>query len=156
MASHEAEGEKKTKQGPRTQRKTQDAPGRVTQACKACASNHLRCTESKPCRRCQNKGIDCVWNLTGVVSPEPPTEGDHCTLGQPPQTPSENFEMETSDTMNETSVRVSSPSPQLPWVEQQPENQQPDNDGAVAPATPLPPPYQQPFLGKAILIPDYE
>ncbi|KAF4466336.1 zinc finger protein [Fusarium albosuccineum] len=37
-------------------------PGRVTQACKACASNHLRCSEEKPCRRCEEKGLECRWN----------------------------------------------------------------------------------------------
>ncbi|KAG9256746.1 uncharacterized protein F5Z01DRAFT_487176 [Emericellopsis atlantica] len=35
--------------------------GRVAQACKACASNHLRCTDEKPCKRCLEKGVDCIW-----------------------------------------------------------------------------------------------
>lgn len=38
-----------------------DVPGRVSQACRACASNHVRCTESKPCRRCSEKGLECVF-----------------------------------------------------------------------------------------------
>lgn len=37
-------------------------PGRVGKACKACSSNHLRCSDEKPCRRCQEKGIECKWN----------------------------------------------------------------------------------------------
>lgn len=37
-------------------------PTRVTQACRTCASNHLRCSEEKPCRRCEKKGIECIWN----------------------------------------------------------------------------------------------
>ncbi|KAM0435859.1 hypothetical protein ACHAPT_002750 [Fusarium lateritium] len=40
---------------------TRFMPGRVTKACKACASNHLRCSEEKPCRRCQEKGLECKW-----------------------------------------------------------------------------------------------
>lgn len=36
----------------------------MAQACKACASNHLRCTESKPCRRCVEKGFECVWDAS--------------------------------------------------------------------------------------------
>ncbi|RSL82384.1 hypothetical protein CEP51_005205 [Fusarium floridanum] len=40
---------------------TRFMPGRVTKACKACASNHLRCSEEKPCRRCQEKGLECRW-----------------------------------------------------------------------------------------------
>ncbi|KAH7002482.1 hypothetical protein EDB80DRAFT_578910 [Ilyonectria destructans] len=35
---------------------------RVTQACRACASHHLRCSEEKPCRRCKKRGIRCIWN----------------------------------------------------------------------------------------------
>ncbi|EWZ95469.1 hypothetical protein FOWG_05372 [Fusarium oxysporum f. sp. lycopersici MN25] len=37
-------------------------PGRVGKACKACSTNHLRCSDEKPCRRCQEKGIECKWN----------------------------------------------------------------------------------------------
>ncbi|KAL1861351.1 hypothetical protein VTK73DRAFT_7126 [Phialemonium thermophilum] len=36
--------------------------GRVSQACRACAANHLRCTEEKPCHRCAMKGLECVWD----------------------------------------------------------------------------------------------
>ncbi|KAK0383847.1 hypothetical protein NLU13_9758 [Sarocladium strictum] len=35
---------------------------RVGVACRACASNHLRCSDTKPCKRCSDKGIDCVWD----------------------------------------------------------------------------------------------
>ncbi|KAH7129185.1 hypothetical protein EDB81DRAFT_950885 [Dactylonectria macrodidyma] len=37
-------------------------PSRVTQACRACASHHLRCSEEKPCRRCTKRGIPCIWS----------------------------------------------------------------------------------------------
>ncbi|CAK7207203.1 hypothetical protein SEUCBS139899_010012 [Sporothrix eucalyptigena] len=36
--------------------------GRVSRACQACSSNHLRCSEEKPCRRCTTKGFNCVWD----------------------------------------------------------------------------------------------
>lgn len=39
-----------------------EVPGRVSQACRACAANHVRCTESKPCRRCAEKGLECVFS----------------------------------------------------------------------------------------------
>ncbi|KAF2812726.1 uncharacterized protein BDZ99DRAFT_384075 [Mytilinidion resinicola] len=32
---------------------------RVSQACAACADNHLKCEDQKPCRRCRNKNIAC-------------------------------------------------------------------------------------------------
>ncbi|KAI5785165.1 C2H2 type zinc finger domain protein [Pyronema domesticum] len=45
------------------QRRTQlpTASGRVTQACKACASAKLKCEEEKPCHRCQQKGLRCEY-----------------------------------------------------------------------------------------------
>ncbi|PKS12542.1 hypothetical protein jhhlp_000750 [Lomentospora prolificans] len=68
---HEAQGLGPNKR-PASQ-DAKDAPGRVTQACRACSSNHLRCTEDKPCRRCTTKGIECVWTQTtdSVITPPP-------------------------------------------------------------------------------------
>lgn len=34
-------------------------PVRTSQACVACAENHLRCDETKPCGRCQRRNIAC-------------------------------------------------------------------------------------------------
>ncbi|KAM5345114.1 hypothetical protein ACJ41O_010976 [Fusarium nematophilum] len=55
--------------------------GRVTQACRACASNHLRCTEEKPCRRCEEKGIECRWNssmdVDSAYTPPPTGHQEH-------------------------------------------------------------------------------
>jgi hypothetical protein len=42
---------------PKRQRRQESA--RVAQACVACAENHVRCEESKPCKRCQKKNIPC-------------------------------------------------------------------------------------------------
>jgi hypothetical protein len=53
----------------------EETPGRVSQACKACAANHVRCTEAKPCRRCAEKGLECVYaradDLMTPASPGP-------------------------------------------------------------------------------------
>ncbi|AEO67471.1 uncharacterized protein THITE_2051103 [Thermothielavioides terrestris NRRL 8126] len=54
------------------------APGRVTQACRACATNHVRCTETKPCRRCADRGLECVFVRTddAMTSPAPAPAAD--------------------------------------------------------------------------------
>ncbi|KAJ4162845.1 hypothetical protein NW754_014263 [Fusarium falciforme] len=67
---------------------TRFMPGRVTKACKACASNHLRCSEEKPCRRCQEKGLECRW----------PGSTDVDMVMTPPETcPQEDESMFTQD-----------------------------------------------------------
>ncbi|PYH48928.1 putative C6 and C2H2 transcription factor RegA-like [Aspergillus saccharolyticus JOP 1030-1] len=45
--------------------------GRVSQACRACATSKLKCDEEKPCRRCRDKKLDCDWQETnpGEMSP---------------------------------------------------------------------------------------
>ncbi|KAJ5466638.1 hypothetical protein N7539_009367 [Penicillium diatomitis] len=46
--------------------------GRVSQACKACASSKLKCDEEKPCRRCQERQLHCDWQeIMAGSSPEP-------------------------------------------------------------------------------------
>ncbi|KAK4031276.1 hypothetical protein C8A01DRAFT_21482 [Parachaetomium inaequale] len=49
-----------------------DVPGRVSQACRACAANHVRCTEAKPCRRCAEKGLECVYRSDDLLTPASP------------------------------------------------------------------------------------
>ncbi|TLD09254.1 uncharacterized protein PgNI_07368 [Pyricularia grisea] len=34
---------------------------RVSQACRNCSQNHLRCSDTKPCSRCVKDGLECVW-----------------------------------------------------------------------------------------------
>ncbi|KAL2842303.1 hypothetical protein BJX68DRAFT_278425 [Aspergillus pseudodeflectus] len=36
------------------------APSRASKACEACAVDHLRCDDEKPCRRCQRREIPCT------------------------------------------------------------------------------------------------
>ncbi|KFY95369.1 hypothetical protein V500_02820 [Pseudogymnoascus sp. VKM F-4518 (FW-2643)] len=42
-------------------------PGRVSQACKACAASKLKCKEEKPCQRCEAKGMTCEYNETEAI-----------------------------------------------------------------------------------------
>ncbi|KAF3354284.1 hypothetical protein VdG1_07749 [Verticillium dahliae VDG1] len=60
-ASHANTGSDQSATAPRLQG-VDATPNRVTKACRACASNHLRCTETKPCSRCVEKGLDCQWS----------------------------------------------------------------------------------------------
>ncbi|KAK4243132.1 hypothetical protein C7999DRAFT_18474 [Corynascus novoguineensis] len=50
----------------------ENVPGRVSQACRACAANHVRCTEVKPCRRCAEKGLECVYKSDDILTPTSP------------------------------------------------------------------------------------
>ena len=55
---------------PSLGRTLRDVPNRVLQACTTCAANHLRCSEQKPCRRCTERDIPCVWNnAEGIANP---------------------------------------------------------------------------------------
>lgn len=67
LAAHESpSGTTKSSLG----RTLRDVPSRVLQACAPCAANHIRCSEQKPCRRCTEKDITCVWNsLEGTATP---------------------------------------------------------------------------------------
>ncbi|MBE3048204.1 hypothetical protein IMZ48_38010 [Candidatus Bathyarchaeota archaeon] len=47
----------------------------MSQACRSCASNHLRCSEEKPCRRCVNKGFECDYDQSVQMALTPPETG---------------------------------------------------------------------------------
>ncbi|KFA51945.1 hypothetical protein S40293_07056 [Stachybotrys chartarum IBT 40293] len=62
----------------------QETLSRVSKACRTCASNHLRCSEEKPCLRCKTKGLECVWTpplLLDHTYPVAPTEGSVDEVG---------------------------------------------------------------------------
>ncbi|KAL2815813.1 hypothetical protein BDW59DRAFT_177515 [Aspergillus cavernicola] len=40
--------------------------GRVSQACRACATSKLKCDEEKPCRRCRDRKLFCDWHESGT------------------------------------------------------------------------------------------
>ncbi|KAJ0416731.1 hypothetical protein BJY00DRAFT_325986 [Aspergillus carlsbadensis] len=84
------------------------APSRASKACEACAVDHLRCDDEKPCRRCQRRGIPCtlpgrtgepIGQLTNVPTGDNQVETDspagiddvpdlqHTPLLQPPPQP---------------------------------------------------------------------
>lgn len=50
--------------------------GRVAQACKACASSKLKCSEGKPCERCKKKNLVCE-DASPDVGPWPPDDHPH-------------------------------------------------------------------------------
>ncbi|KAK3290863.1 uncharacterized protein B0H64DRAFT_478725 [Chaetomium fimeti] len=63
-----------------------DVPGRVSQACRACAANHVRCTEAKPCRRCAEKGLECVYKSDDLLTPASPL-GSQASEQEPSPSP---------------------------------------------------------------------
>ncbi|KAK3897625.1 hypothetical protein C8A05DRAFT_38811, partial [Staphylotrichum tortipilum] len=102
----------------------EETPGRVSQACRACAANHVRCTESKPCRRCAEKGVECVFSRSDddMMAPAP--------MGSP-----RGHQMSPSPMPSSLQVHVSEPIP-LDVVEDQ---------GEAAASTPMRTnPYQNP------------
>ncbi|KAH7144101.1 hypothetical protein B0J13DRAFT_502011 [Dactylonectria estremocensis] len=78
VAGHDAEINTPNEGAPGSHR---GLPSRVTQACRACASHHLRCSEEKPCRRCTKRGIRCIWsnpigqdNIASSIDSDPAEE----------------------------------------------------------------------------------
>lgn len=68
----------------RTSRSHLGGVSRVGQACKPCAASKIKCTDSKPCRRCVNKNITCEVEC----SEEPEISPDRDTADQEsPYTP---------------------------------------------------------------------
>ncbi|KFY88805.1 hypothetical protein V498_06665 [Pseudogymnoascus sp. VKM F-4517 (FW-2822)] len=57
-------------------------PGRVSQACKACAAAKLKCNEEKPCRRCEAKGMTCEYNEPIVTGSWQQSSSSHDTRQQ--------------------------------------------------------------------------
>ncbi|KAK9781018.1 hypothetical protein SCARD494_14270 [Seiridium cardinale] len=58
-ANHDNDGDPSKKR-----RRTDTSPnaGRVSHACKACATARVKCEEVKPCTRCRNRNLDCEYN----------------------------------------------------------------------------------------------
>ncbi|KAL4994841.1 hypothetical protein BDV10DRAFT_197176 [Aspergillus recurvatus] len=66
-ALHTATG---SKQASRRRCHSSNAPlvPRTSQACSACADDHLKCDEDKPCARCRRRNIECVAPLKSTDS----------------------------------------------------------------------------------------
>ncbi|TGJ85872.1 hypothetical protein E0Z10_g2864 [Xylaria hypoxylon] len=60
-ANHENDGD-----GSKKRRRIDASPGsgRVSHACRPCASARVKCEEIKPCQRCQKKGLTCEYAAT--------------------------------------------------------------------------------------------
>lgn len=54
---------------------------RTGQACRACAAAKLKCEDEKPCARCRQKGIDCIYTRT--VPPAPQSRDDRHSVSTP-------------------------------------------------------------------------
>ncbi|KAL4816049.1 hypothetical protein BDW67DRAFT_191207 [Aspergillus spinulosporus] len=55
---------------------------RASQACSACADDHLKCDEDKPCARCRRRNIECVAPLKSTQNRArvPPPSADEQTV----------------------------------------------------------------------------
>ncbi|KAK5624691.1 hypothetical protein RRF57_000407 [Xylaria bambusicola] len=64
-ANHENDGD-----GTKKRRRIDASPGsgRVSHACRQCASARVKCEELKPCQRCRKKGLTCVYAGTEAGS----------------------------------------------------------------------------------------
>lgn len=64
-ANHENDGD-----GTKKRRRIDASPGsgRVSHACRPCASARVKCEEIKPCQRCQKKGLACEYPTTEAGS----------------------------------------------------------------------------------------
>ncbi|OAA78066.1 C6 and C2H2 transcription factor RegA-like protein [Akanthomyces lecanii RCEF 1005] len=49
----------------RRRKQTSPGPGRVSQACRPCATARVKCEETKPCKRCVSRNLECVSSEIG-------------------------------------------------------------------------------------------
>ncbi|CAK7219772.1 hypothetical protein SBRCBS47491_003964 [Sporothrix bragantina] len=84
------------------------AAGRVSRACQACSSNHLRCSEEKPCKRCTTKNLTCVWDRAVDMVVTPPATVVTATSGE-----EEDETADTEDVVNAAEMQPPPP-PQVP------------------------------------------
>ncbi|KAI0125974.1 hypothetical protein BJ170DRAFT_685218 [Xylariales sp. AK1849] len=64
-ANHESDNDPAKKR-----RRTDSSPnaGRVSHACRACATARVKCEEVKPCTRCRNRNLECEYTSTEAGS----------------------------------------------------------------------------------------
>ncbi|QGA20917.1 hypothetical protein EYB26_008627 [Talaromyces marneffei] len=99
-------------------------PARTSQACAACAGNHLRCDETKPCGRCQRRNIVCtVASVTNEGSESSPQ------LQQ-----NQNFVPDTSPSRDDGSSHLQVEPEDSHWLAEQPSQseQVPDSFASVS------------------------
>ncbi|KAL4975281.1 hypothetical protein BDW66DRAFT_167299 [Aspergillus desertorum] len=61
LLKRHAAGHSHSQDGKRKRISSYSKNGRVSQACKACATSKLRCDEEKPCRRCRDRKLFCDY-----------------------------------------------------------------------------------------------
>ncbi|KAL3457409.1 hypothetical protein BJX64DRAFT_19115 [Aspergillus heterothallicus] len=61
LLKRHAAGHSHSQDGKRKRASTLSKNGRVSQACKACATSKLKCDEEKPCRRCCDRKLFCDY-----------------------------------------------------------------------------------------------
>ncbi|KAL2784905.1 hypothetical protein BJX66DRAFT_343579 [Aspergillus keveii] len=76
LLKRHAAGHSHLQDGKRKRASTHSKNGRVSQACKACATSKLKCDEEKPCRRCRDRKLFCDYQESGVNNDNDFTEID--------------------------------------------------------------------------------
>ncbi|KAL6233299.1 hypothetical protein BDW75DRAFT_252117 [Aspergillus navahoensis] len=61
LLKRHAAGHSHSQDGKRKRASSYSRNGRVSQACKACATSKLKCDEEKPCRRCRDRKLFCDY-----------------------------------------------------------------------------------------------
>ncbi|KAL4749105.1 hypothetical protein BDW72DRAFT_195146 [Aspergillus terricola var. indicus] len=61
LLKRHAAGHSHPQDGKRRRTSSYSKNGRVSQACKACATSKLKCDEEKPCRRCRDRKLFCDY-----------------------------------------------------------------------------------------------
>ncbi|RDW83679.1 putative C6 and C2H2 transcription factor RegA-like [Aspergillus mulundensis] len=61
LLKRHAAGHSHSQDGKRKRTSSYSKNGRVSQACKACATSKLKCDEEKPCRRCRDRKLFCDY-----------------------------------------------------------------------------------------------
>ncbi|PWY96203.1 C2H2 type zinc finger domain protein [Aspergillus sclerotioniger CBS 115572] len=91
LMKRHAAGHDHPRDGKRKRPPSYAKSGRVSQACKACATSKLKCDEEKPCRRCRDKKLICDWHDGAFddLTPESPMQAyddpGHSQYPEPPQ-----------------------------------------------------------------------
>ncbi|KAL4905121.1 hypothetical protein BDW74DRAFT_178127 [Aspergillus multicolor] len=70
LLKRHAAGHSHSQDGKRKRTSSYSKNGRVSQACKACATSKLKCDEEKPCRRCRDRKLFCDYVDGGAQDAE--------------------------------------------------------------------------------------
>ncbi|KAF2003494.1 hypothetical protein P154DRAFT_486746 [Amniculicola lignicola CBS 123094] len=123
-----------TEQSTQKQKRETVRPSRVIQACDACAQNHLRCEDEKPCSRCRKRDIPCRTALPEDLT-ELGSELDTVSAAQGLLDFSNNFEHPTiTDEANRPKVNLTGATESQMSIQtdaQPPENQSMESEASM-------------------------